>query len=56
MDTGIYEQSEIVFSIGKDRLMISSNVARFTPVIHRNFVFEYSAIFSYFISLFYFDK
>lgn len=32
---------------------ILSNVARFTPVIRRNFVFEYSAIFSYFMHLFY---
>ena len=32
---------------------ILSNVARFTPVILRNFVSEYSAIFSYFIPLFY---
>ena len=32
------------------------NVDRFTPVILRNFVFEYSAIFSYFMSLFYHDS
>ena len=31
---------------------ILSNLARFAPVILRNFVFEYSAIFSYFMPLF----
>lgn len=45
----ILGQPEIVFlSVGKDRQIISSNVARFTPVIHRNFVFEYSAIYLFF--------
>ena len=44
---------EFDFIIGGLGAGIGENVAHFTPVILRNFVFEYSTIFSYCMPLFY---